>query len=181
MSGRELQGFTSRAKPSVRMPRIPKTMQVHSEICWEGCPTNRRQSLKSGRRISGHLPALIFLLYGLLKMSSGSTVPDPDPELMNAQNFNFAKPKLFFKNVGKYAATSTYNHIRIPFNFTKVFNTKQAIAGVYEQLLDKHEEPFRSITKSVTDVSLAIIEGSLEDFQDIIKALPHKMEISMPG
>ncbi len=37
------------------------------------------------------------------------------------------------------------------------------------------------ITKSVTDVSLAIIEGSLEDFRDIIKALPQKMEISTPG
>jgi hypothetical protein len=47
--------------------------------------------------------------------------------------------------------------------------------------LDKHEEPFKSITKSVTDISLAIIEGSLEDFRDIIKVLPHKMEISMPG
>jgi hypothetical protein len=33
----------------------------------------------------------------------------------------------------------------------------------------------------VTDISLAIIEGSLEDFRDIIKALPQKMEISMPG
>ncbi len=62
-----------------------------------------------------------------------------------------------------------------------MFNTKQAIAGVYYQLLEKHEEPFKSITKSVTDVSLAIIEGSLEDFRDIIKALPQKTEISMPG
>ena len=56
-------------------------------------------------------------------MSSGSTVPDPDPELINAQNFDFAKPKLFFKNIGKYAATSTYIHVQIPFNFTTVFNT----------------------------------------------------------
>ncbi len=47
--------------------------------------------------------------------------------------------------------------------------------------MDKHEEPFKSITKSVTDVSLAISEGSLEDFRNIIKALPHKTEISMPG
>jgi hypothetical protein len=52
---------------------------------------------------------------------------------------------------------------------------------MYEQLLDKQEEPIRSITKSVIDVSLAIIEGSLEDFRDIIKVLPHKMEISTPG
>jgi hypothetical protein len=111
-------------------------------------------------------------------MSSGSSVPDPNPELINTQNFNFAKPKLFFKNIGKYAATSTYIHVRIPFNFTTVFNTKQAIAGVYDQLLEKHEEPFKSITKSVTDISLAIIEGSLEDFRDIIKALPQRTEIS---
>jgi len=102
-------------------------------------------------------------------------------QLINAQNFDFAKPKLFFKNIGKYAATSTYIHVRIPFNFTTVFNTKQAIAGVYDQLLAQHDEPFKSITKSVTDVSLSIIEGSLEEFRDIIKALPQKTEISTPG
>jgi hypothetical protein len=114
-------------------------------------------------------------------MTSGTTVPDPDPELINAQNFDFAKPKLFFKNIGKYAATSTYIHVWIPFNFTTVFNTKQAIAGVYDQLLAQHDEPFKSITKSVTDVSLSIIEGSLEEFRHIIKALPQKTEISTPG
>jgi len=114
-------------------------------------------------------------------MSSGSTVLDPDPDLMNAQNFDFAKPKLFFKNIGRYAATSTYIYVRIPFNFTTVFNTKQAIAGVYDKLLDKHEETFKSITKLVTYVSLALIDGSLEDFRDIINALPQKTKISTPG
>jgi hypothetical protein len=156
-------------------------MPVHLENCWEGCPTNRRQSSKARRQIPSHLPSLLIILYSLLKMSSGSTVPDPDPELINAQNFDFAKPKLFFKNIGKYAATSTYIHVRIPFNFTTIFNTKKAIAGVYDQLLEQHEEPFKSITKYVTGVSLAIIEGSLEDFRDIIKALPQKTEISTPG
>jgi hypothetical protein len=114
-------------------------------------------------------------------MTSGTPVPDPDPELINAQNFDFAKPKLFFKNIGKYAATSTYIHVQIPFNFTTVFNTKKAIARVYDQPLAQHDEPFKSITKSVTDVGLSIIEGSLEEFHDIIKALPQKTEISMPG
>jgi hypothetical protein len=111
----------------------------------------------------------IQLHNGLLKMTSGLTVPNPDLELMNTQNFNFAKPKLFFKNIGRYAATSTYIHVWIPFNFTT--NTKDAIAEVYDKL---HDEPFKSITKSVTDVSLVIIEGSLEDFHDILKALPAK-------
>ncbi len=156
-------------------------MSLHSEDCWQGCPTNRGQSAKTRRRIPRHFPSLVVLLYCLLKMTSGTTVPDPDPELINAQNFDFAKPKLFFKNIGKYAATSTYIHVRIPFNFTTVFNTKKAIAGVYDQLLAQHDEPFKSITKSVTDMSLSIIEGSLEDFCDIIKALPQRTEISMPG
>ncbi len=71
-----------------------------------------------------------------------------------------------------------YIHVRIPFNFTTVFNTKQAIAGVYEQLLAQHDEPFKSITKSVTDVSLSIIEGSLEEFRVIIKALPQKTDFN---
>jgi hypothetical protein len=155
-------------------------MSLHSEDCWQGCPTNCGQSTKTRRQISRHFPAFLILYYGLLKMTSGTTVPDLGPELINAQNFDFAKPKLFFKNIGKYAATSTYIHVRIPFNFTTVFNTKQAIAGVYDQLLAQHDEPFKSITKSVTDVSLSIIEGSSEEFCDIIKALPQKTEISMP-
>ncbi len=46
---------------------------------------------------------------------------------------------------------------------------------VYAKLLNQHEEPFKAITKSVT------IKGSLEDFHDIIKALPKTSEISMPG
>jgi hypothetical protein len=154
-------------------------MSLHSEDCWQDCATNRGQSAKTRRQISSYLPSFIVLLYGLLKMTSGMTVPDPDPELINAQNFDFAKPKLFFKNIGKYAATSTYIHVRIPFNFTTVFNTKTAIAGVYDQLLAQHNEPFKSITKSVTDVSLSIIEGSLEEFCDIIKGLPQKT--STPG
>ncbi len=134
-------------------------MQLHSEDCWQGCLTNRHQGPKTRRQIPSHLPSLIILFYGLLKLSTGTTIPDPDPELINAQNFDFAKPKLFFKNIGKYAATSTYILVRIPSNVTTVFNTKQAIANFYDQLLKKHEEPFKSITKSVTDDSLAIIEG----------------------
>jgi hypothetical protein len=122
-------------------------MSKHSEICWEGCPTNRGKSPKSCQRIPCCISTLIVILYCLLKISLGSTVPDPDPELMNAQNFDFAKPKLFFKNIGHYAATSTYILVRIPFNFTPVFNTKTAIAEVYDKLLDQHKEPIKSITK----------------------------------
>jgi hypothetical protein len=105
----------------------------------------------------------------------------PDAELINALSFNFSKPKLFFKNIDHYVATSTFTHVQIPFNFTTVFNTKTLIAGVYTQLLDQHEDSFKAISKAVTNISLSTIEGSLEDLPDIIKALPQKLEISMPG
>jgi hypothetical protein len=150
-------------------------MQLHSEVHQQGCGENRHQSEK-GRRRSPFCPGItkfIFIIYGLLKMTRGQHIPDPDPKLINAQSFDFAKPKLFFKNISHYAATSTYIHMRIPLNITTVFDTKTQIARVYAQLLDKHGEPFQALMKSVTDV--------LEDFHNIIKALPHTTELSMPG
>jgi|694.fasta_scaffold32660_2 hypothetical protein len=114
-------------------------------------------------------------------MSQGQQLPDPEPELINAKSLDFAKPKLFFKNIGRYAATSTYIHVRIPFNFSKILDTKITIEQQYQVLLDKHEDPFKTIAKTTTDVSLLTISGSIEDFQDVIKALPQTTEIDLPG
>jgi hypothetical protein len=48
--------------------------------------------------------------------------------------------------------------------------------------LDKHEEPFKTIAKSTTDISLLTISASIEDFQDVIKGrAPQSTEIEMPG
>jgi hypothetical protein len=74
-----------------------------------------------------NLPKPILILYGLLKMSHGQLLPDPDLELINAKSLDFVKPKLFFKNIGRYAATSTYIHVRIPFNFSQILDTKNTI------------------------------------------------------
>ncbi len=114
-------------------------------------------------------------------MSQGQQLPDPDPELINAKSLVFAKPKLFFKNIGRYAATSTYIHVRIPFNFSQILDTKTTIEQQYQVLLDKHEDPFKTIAKTTTDVSLMTISASIEDFQDVIKALPQTTEIDLPG
>jgi hypothetical protein len=100
-SGHQLPGPTSGQKSTIGQERISKKMLKHSEICWEGCPTNHGKSPKSCRRIPCCIPTLIIIFYSLLKISLGLTVPDLDPELMNAQNFDFAKPKLFFKNIGR--------------------------------------------------------------------------------
>jgi hypothetical protein len=60
-----------------------------------------------GRTFPANLPKFILIIYGLLKMSQGQQLPDPDPELINAKSLDFAKQKLFFKNIGRYAATHT--------------------------------------------------------------------------
>ncbi len=72
-------------------------------------------------------------------------------------------------------------HVRIPFNFTQILDTKTVIEDNYNRLLDKHEEPFKTIAKTTTDVSLMTISASIEDFQDIIKVLPQTTEITSPG
>jgi len=134
-----------------------------------------------GRTFPAILPKFILIIYGLLKMSQGQQLPDQDLELINAKSLNFAKPKLFFKNIGRYAATSTYIHVRIPFNFSQILDTKATIEQQYQVLLDKHEDPFKTIAKTTADVSLLTISASIEDFQDVIKALPQTTEIDLPG
>jgi hypothetical protein len=73
---------------------------------------------------------------------------------------------------GYYAATSTNIHVRVHFNLTQVFKTKQnkLLAETYLQLEIKHEKPFKSVVKSTTDVSSMIIENSQEKFHDIIQS-----------
>jgi hypothetical protein len=134
-----------------------------------------------GGTFPANFPKLILIIYGLLKMSQGQLLLDSDPELINAKSLDFAKPKLFFKNIGCYAATCTYIHVRIPFNFTQILDTKNTIKQNYNLLLNKHEEPFKTIAKTTTDISLLTISASIEDFQDVIKALPQSSEIAVPG
>ena len=61
----------------------------------------------SGGAFPANFPKLVLIFYGLLKMSHGQLLPDPYLELINVKSLDFAKPKLFFKNIGRYAATST--------------------------------------------------------------------------
>jgi hypothetical protein len=76
-----------------------------------------------GRTFPANFPKFVLIIYGLLKMSQGQQLP----ELINAKSLDFAKPKLFFKNIGRNAATLTYIHVRIPFNFSQILDTKSTI------------------------------------------------------
>ena len=114
-------------------------------------------------------------------MSQGQIDSDVYSVLINAKKVDFMKPKLFFKNIGHYATTSTYIHVRVLHNYSQIFDTQNMITAIYNQLLAKHEESFQSIAKSTTDVSLMKIASSLKDFTDIIKVLPQSTEISTPS
>jgi len=57
-------------------------------------------------------------------------------------------------------------------------DTKITIKQSYATLLDKHEELFKTIAKTTTDVRLLTTSSSIEDFQDVIKALPQMTEIA---
>jgi hypothetical protein len=134
-----------------------------------------------GLTFPANFPKFVLIIYSLLKMSHGKQLPDP--ESGTHQHEDLVKPKLFFKNFGRYVATSTYIHIRIPFNFSQILDTRSTIEQHYNitTLLDKHEEPFKTIAKTTTDSSLITIAASIEDFQDIIKALTQTTEVDMPG
>jgi len=152
-------------------------MSLHSEVCWEGCPTNRRQSQKSGRRISGHLPTLIFIIYGLLKMSSGSTVPDQDPELINAQKLQIS-PNYSPKEICSYIDLHPSQN---PFQLHNGCQHEVSHCWTVQLTSGQTRRTVQIKWQIRHDFSLAITEGSRKDFRYIIKALPHKTEISMPG
>ncbi len=74
------------------------------DLTWKQSFLINSQSLKNviSRTFPVILMKLIIVFYGILKMSHGQALPDPDPdpELINAKSLNFAKTKLFFKNIG---------------------------------------------------------------------------------
>jgi hypothetical protein len=41
-----------------------------------------------GRTFPAYFPKFVLIIYGLLKMSQGQQLPDPDPELINAKSFD---------------------------------------------------------------------------------------------
>jgi hypothetical protein len=58
------------------------------------------------------------------------------------------------------------------FHSTSPRSWTQGALQHYNTLLDKHEDPFKTIAKTTTNISLITISASIEDFQDVIKALP---------
>jgi len=84
-------------------------MLLYPEVSEQSSTKHCRQGQKGrrGASLTHSIKKHLILLYGFFKMTKGQQVPDPDSELINAQSVDFAKPKLFFENIGCYVATST--------------------------------------------------------------------------
>jgi hypothetical protein len=71
--------------------------------------------------------SFIFFLMELLALKINHVGEYPDPAL-KLQDFKYiepTKPQLHFRPSGKYAASTHYIHVKIPFNLTNLLGTPE--------------------------------------------------------
>ena len=116
----------------------------------------------------------VFFILELLalKMNGALAVPDPEPRLLEANAATPAKLQLLFRLSGKYAASTHFIHVRVPFNFSKLLETPANIFQTYHAYIDKWPEPFRTQVEEVAEISRSCLEDKLNDFSKMLAALP---------
>ena len=105
-------------------------------------------------------------------MNGVMAVPDPEPRLLDANTATPQKLQLLFRPSGKYAASTHFIHVRVPFNFSKLLETPAQIFQTYQSYIDKWPEPFRTQVYEVADISKSCLADKLNDFTNILAALP---------
>jgi hypothetical protein len=115
----------------------------------------------------------VFFILELLalKMNGAMAVPDPEPRLIDANAAEPAKLQLLFRPSEKYAASTHFIHVRVPFNFSKLLETPAQILNHYQSYIDKWPEPFRTQVDEVADISKSCLADKLNDFTNILVAL----------
>jgi hypothetical protein len=118
--------------------------------------------------------AFIFFFLDILalKIDWAQAVPDPEPKLMDSNFVEPSKLQLLFRPSGKYAASTHYIHIRVPFNFTKLTLTPAEIFDKYHRYIEMWPEPFRMQVEEVAEISLSCLADKLTDFNNMLDALP---------
>jgi hypothetical protein len=77
-------------------------------------------------------------------MNGAMAVPDLELRLLDANTVTPPKLQLLFCPSGKYAASTHFIHVRVPFNFSKLLETLAKISETYHMYIDKWPEPFRT-------------------------------------
>ncbi len=114
----------------------------------------------------------------VLKINPAIAVPDPAPTLLDS---NFVEPpnlQLLFRPSGKYAASTHFIHIRVPFNFSQLLATPDNIFSQYHNYIELWPEPFHTQVEEIAEISRSCIADKLDDFIDILDALPQNEVIT---
>jgi hypothetical protein len=108
----------------------------------------------------------------VLKIEGAQAVPDPEPKLLNSNFVEPSKLQLLFRPSGKYAASTHFIHIRVPFNFLHLTLTPTLILNQYHRYIEKWPEPFCTQVKEVAEISRSCVADKLNDFNNILTMLP---------
>jgi hypothetical protein len=108
-------------------------MQDYEEICekiCQGCCNKTRTGgflSKACQSCYGTFISSYYFFFILeilaLKMNGANAVPDPEPTLLDSNFMEPNKLQLLFQPSGKYAASTHFIQVRIPFNFSQLLST----------------------------------------------------------
>ncbi len=99
-------------------------------------------------------------------------VLDLEPKLLNSNFLEPTKLQLLFRPSRKYAASTHFIHIRVPFNFSQLTLTPDLIFDHYHRYIEKWPKPFCTQVEEVAEISRSCLADKLNDFNNILDALP---------
>jgi hypothetical protein len=157
-------------------------MQTNEEIHEKICESNRNKARPRCLLTKTATPcfrtclsaSLIFFFLDIpaLKMNGAQAVLDPKPKLLDSNFVESSKLQLLFRPSGKYAASTHFIHIWVPFNFSQLTLTPTLIFNQFHRCIKKWPEPFRTQVEEVAEISRSCLTDKLNNFNDILDALP---------
>jgi len=157
-------------------------MQNHEQICAQIRQSHRNKTGTRGFFSKAYTPCyrnfiasyfFYFILELLvLKIDVTNAMPDLAPTLLDSNFVEPANLQLLIRPSGKYAASTHYIHIRVPFNFSQLLATPMNIFNQYHNYIEKWPKQFRTQVEEVAEISRSCIADKVTDFNDILDALP---------
>jgi len=106
--------------------------------------------------------------YVFFKMDGAYAVPDPELMLLDSNFIEPNKFKILFGPYRKYGASTHFIH----FNFSQLLATPDKIFQQYHNYIEQLPELFQTQTEEIVEVSRSCIADKINDFVDILDALP---------
>jgi hypothetical protein len=103
-------------------------------------------------------------------MDGAYAVPDPEWMLLDSNFIEPNKFKILFGPYRKYGASTHFIH----FNFSQLLATPDKIFQQYHYYIEQWPELFQTETEEIVEVSRSCIADKINDFVDILDALPHR-------